>query len=100
MRSHYCGDVTEDLIDQEVTVCGWVHHRRDHGGVIFIDLRDRAGVLQIVIDPDTPAAFALAERARSEYVLLARAKVRHRPAGTINPNLGTGKVEAGRTDTS
>jgi len=94
MRSHYCGDVTEDLIDQEVTVCGWVHHRRDHGGVIFIDLRDRAGVLQIVIDPDTPAAFALAERARSEYVLLARAKVRHRPAGTINPNLGTGKVEA------
>ena len=94
MRTHYCGDVTESLIDQEVTVCGWVHHRRDHGGVIFIDLRDRAGVLQIVIDPDTPAAFALAERARSEYVLKARAKVRHRPAGTVNANLGTGKVEA------
>ncbi|MSQ67678.1 MAG: aspartate--tRNA ligase [Gammaproteobacteria bacterium] len=93
MRTHYCGDVTEQLIDQEVTVCGWVHHRRDHGGVIFIDLRDRAGVLQIVIDPDTPAAFALAERARSEYVLLARAKVRHRPSGTVNPNLATGRVE-------
>ncbi len=93
MRTHYCGDVTEALIDQEVTVCGWVHHRRDHGGVIFIDLRDRSGVLQVVIDPDTPAAFALAERARSEYVLKARAKVRHRPAGTVNPNLGTGKVE-------
>jgi aspartyl-tRNA synthetase len=94
MRTHYCGDVNEHLIDQEVTVCGWVHHRRDHGGVIFIDLRDRAGVLQIVIDPDTPAAFALAERVRSEYVLKARARVRARPAGTVNPNLPTGQVEA------
>ncbi|MGE3773009.1 MAG: aspartate--tRNA ligase [Gammaproteobacteria bacterium] len=94
MRTHYCGDVNEQLVGELVTVCGWVHHRRDHGGVIFIDLRDRAGVLQIVIDPDTPAAFALAERARGEYVLKARAKVRRRPEGTVNPNLPTGKVEA------
>jgi aspartyl-tRNA synthetase len=94
MRTHYCGDVNEQLIGEEVTVCGWVHHRRDHGGVIFIDLRDRAGVLQVVIDPDTPAAFALAERVRSEFVLKARAKVRARPAGTVNPNLPTGQVEA------
>ena len=93
MRSHYCGHVTEPLTGQEITVCGWVHHRRDHGGVIFIDLRDREGVLQIVIDPDTPAAFALAERARSEYVLKATGKVRPRPTGTVNPNLATGGVE-------
>ena len=71
MRTHYCGHVNEHLSGQEVTVCGWVNHRRDHGGVIFIDLRDREGVLQVVIDPDTPAAFALAERARSEFVLRA-----------------------------
>ena len=94
MRTHYCGDVNEQLVGETVTVCGWVHHRRDHGGVIFIDLRDRAGVLQIVIDPDTPAAFALAERVRSEFVLKARARVRRRPDGTVNPNLPTGQVEA------
>ena len=93
MRTHYCGHVNEHLSGQEVTVCGWVNHRRDHGGVIFIDLRDREGVLQIVIDPDTPAAFALAERARSEFVLRATGKVRPRPEGTVNPNLGTGKIE-------
>ena len=93
MRSHYCGQVDEQLTGQEITVCGWVHHRRDHGGVIFIDLRDREGVLQVVIDPDTPAAFALAERARSEFVIKAIGKVRERPAGTVNANLRTGKVE-------
>ena len=93
MRTHYCGHVNEHLSGQEVTVCGWVNHRRDHGGVIFIDLRDREGVLQVVIDPDTPAAFALAERARSEFVLRATGKVRPRPEGTVNPNLGTGKIE-------
>jgi len=93
MRSHYCGQVDEQLTGQEITVCGWVHHRRDHGGVIFIDLRDREGVLQVVIDPDTPAAFALAERARSEFVIKAIGKVRGRPAGTVNANLRTGKVE-------
>jgi aspartyl-tRNA synthetase len=93
MRSHYCGHVNESLTGQEITVCGWVHHRRDHGGVIFVDLRDREGVLQVVIDPDTPAAFALAERARSEYVLRATGKVRPRPSGTVNSNLATGAVE-------
>ncbi len=93
MRSHYCGHVNESLTGQEITVCGWVHHRRDHGGVIFVDLRDREGVLQVVIDPDTPTAFALAERARSEYVLKATGKVRPRPDGTVNPNLATGAVE-------
>ena len=93
MRSHYCGQVDEQLNGQEITVCGWVHHRRDHGGVIFIDLRDREGVLQVVVDPDTPEAFLLAERARSEFVLRAIGKVRPRPTGTVNPNLPTGKVE-------
>ncbi len=93
MRTHYCGHVDEKLVDQEVTVCGWVHHRRDHGGVIFIDLRDRDGVVQIVIDPDTPDSFARAERVRNEYVLRATGRVRHRPEGTVNPNLPTGKVE-------
>ncbi|MGH8596216.1 MAG: aspartate--tRNA ligase [Gammaproteobacteria bacterium] len=93
MRTHYCGEATDALTAQEITVCGWVHHRRDHGGVIFIDLRDRAGLLQIVIDPDTPDAFAVAERARSEYVLKATGRVRPRPAGTVNPNLSTGMVE-------
>ena len=68
MRSHHCGHVTEAELDQTITVCGWVNTRRDHGGVIFIDLRDREGILQIVIDPDTPDSFALAERVRSEYV--------------------------------
>jgi aspartyl-tRNA synthetase len=93
MRTHYCGHINETLVGQDVAVCGWVHHRRDHGGVIFIDLRDREGVLQVVVDPDTPEAFALAERARSEYVLRAKGRVRPRPEGTINPNLGSGRVE-------
>jgi aspartyl-tRNA synthetase len=93
MRTHYCGHVDETRIGEEITVCGWVHHRRDHGGVIFIDLRDREGVLQVVIDPDTPAAFATAERVRSEYVLRATGKVRPRPTGTVNPNLATGQIE-------
>ena len=93
MRSHYCGELTSSLVGTEVSLCGWVHHRRDHGGVIFVDLRDREGVAQIVIDPDTPASFALAERVRSEYVLRATGKVRPRPDGTINPGMTTGEVE-------
>lgn len=93
MRSHYCGDLRDSHIDQEVSLCGWVHHRRDHGGVIFIDLRDREGVAQVVIDPDTPASFALAERVRSEYVLKATGRVRHRPEGTVNPDMPTGAIE-------
>ncbi|MGD8999708.1 MAG: aspartate--tRNA ligase [Granulosicoccaceae bacterium] len=93
MRSHYCGHVNESLIDTEVELCGWVHRRRDHGGVIFIDLRDREGLVQVVIDPDTEEAFANAERCRSEYVLKIRGRVRHRPEGTVNDELASGKVE-------
>ena len=93
MRSHYCGFVDTRLLDQEVTLCGWVNRRRDHGGVIFIDLRDREGVVQVVFDPDTPEVFALAERVRSEYVLQVRGKVRRRPEGTENSDLQTGQIE-------
>ena len=93
MRSHYCGQVTEALLAQEVSVCGWVHRRRDHGGVIFIDLRDREGLLQVVFDPDTPEAFEIAERVRSEYVLRVQGRVRERPEGTVNAELATGQVE-------
>ncbi|MDZ7751478.1 MAG: aspartate--tRNA ligase [Gammaproteobacteria bacterium] len=93
MRSHYCGDLNETHLDQGITLCGWVHRRRDHGGVIFIDLRDREGVAQVVIDPDTPEAFALAEQVRSEYVLRITGRVRRRPAGTENRELPTGMVE-------
>ena len=93
MRSHYCGQVTEALLGEEVRVCGWVHRRRDHGGVIFIDLRDREGLLQVVFDPDTPEAFETAERVRSEYVLRVAGRVRERPEGTVNPELATGRVE-------
>ena len=93
MRSHYCGQVDETLIGQDVAVCGWVHRRRDHGGVIFIDLRDREGLLQVVFDPDRPDIFAAAERIRGEYVLAVKGRVRERPEGTINPNMKTGQVE-------
>ncbi len=93
MRSHYCGQVNESLTGQTVRVAGWVHRRRDHGGVIFIDLRDRDGLLQVVIDPDNAAAFAAAERVRSEYVLSIEGLVRARPAGTANANLASGQVE-------
>ena len=93
MRSHYCGKVDETLIGKDVEVCGWVHRRRDHGGVIFIDLRDREGLLQVVFDPDRPEIFAEAERLRGEHVLAVKGLVRERPEGTINPNMTTGKVE-------
>jgi len=93
MRSHYCGQVNEKLVGQEVTVAGWVHRRRDHGGVIFVDLRDRDGLLQIVIDPDNKAQFAEAEKLRNEFVVKVRGLVRERPAGTANTNLASGKVE-------
>ncbi|MEX0976814.1 MAG: aspartate--tRNA ligase [Woeseia sp.] len=93
MRSHYCGQVDESLIGQQVAVAGWVHRRRDHGGVIFVDLRDREGLLQIVFDPDRAAIFADAERLRSEYVLAVKGRVRQRPEGTINANMATGQVE-------
>ena len=93
MRTHYCGEIRTADIDGEITVSGWVHRRRDHGGVIFIDLRDREGLLQVVFDPDTEAAFATAERVRSEYVLRVTGKVRARPEGTENPDMPTGQVE-------
>jgi aspartyl-tRNA synthetase len=93
MRSHYCGQVTESLVGQQVEVCGWVHRRRDHGGVIFIDLRDREGIVQVVIDPAAPQIFELAERVRSEFVLRVTGSVRPRPAGTENSHLPTGRVE-------
>jgi aspartyl-tRNA synthetase len=93
MRSNYCGQVDETLTGQEVEVCGWVHRRRDHGGVIFIDLRDREGLLQVVFDPDRADIFAAAERIRGEYVLAVKGLVRERPEGTINPNMKTGQVE-------
>jgi len=93
MRSHYCGQVNEKLVGQEVTVAGWVHRRRDHGGVIFVDLRDREGLLQVVIDPDNKAQFAEAEKLRNEFVVQVRGLVRERPTGTANANLASGKVE-------
>lgn len=93
MRTHYCGHLNREHIGQTVTLCGWAHRRRDHGGVIFIDLRDREGMAQIVIDPDTKAAFAIAESVRNEYVLKIVCKVRARPEGTVNTNIPTGEVE-------
>lgn len=93
MRSHYCGEITASEIDAEVEVCGWVHRRRDHGGVIFLDLRDRTGVVQVVFDPDTQESFAAADRVRNEYVLRAKGRVRARPEGTVNPDMVTGEIE-------
>lgn len=93
MRSHYCGEITADQLDKEVTIAGWVHRRRDHGGVIFIDLRDREGIVQVVIAPEQKDAFQSAESVRSEFVLQVTGKVRRRPEGTVNKNLRTGEVE-------
>jgi len=93
MRTHYCGELTAAQIGQQLAVAGWVHRRRDHGGVIFIDLRDREGLLQVVFDPDDAALFATAERLRSEFVLRVTGTLRHRPEGTTNPRLPTGEVE-------
>ena len=98
MRTYHCGEVNESLLDEQVTVCGWAQRRRDHGGVIFIDLRDASGVLQVVIDPDAKDAFAIAESVRNEFVLQITAKVRLRPEGTTNPNLPTGMVEVYATE--
>ena len=93
MRTHYCGDVTAANIGETVELTGWVHRRRDHGGVIFLDVRDRAGIVQVVYDPDTPASFAVADRVRNEYVLAIKGRVRPRPAGTVNPSMKTGAIE-------
>ena len=93
MRTHYCGSLTESQLEQTVTICGWVHRRRDHGGVIFLDMRDRDGLVQVVIDPETPEAFAIADRARSEYVLKITGRIRKRYAGTENANMISGQIE-------
>ena len=93
MRTNYCGLINEQYLDQTVTIKGWVHRRRDHGGVIFIDLRDREGVVQVVIDPDTPEAFATADSARNEFVLSITGLVRNRPEGTTNGSLVSGQIE-------
>ena len=93
MRSHYCGAVRAEHIGQEVVLCGWANRRRDHGGVIFIDLRDREGTVQVVVDPDTAEAFAIAEEVRGEFVLKIHGLVRARPAGTENAHIGTGQIE-------
>ena len=93
MRSLYCGELNETHLDREVTLCGWVHRRRDHGGVIFVDLRDHTGLLQVVFDPDTADTFATAESVRNEYVLQVQGRVRRRPEGTVNPDMPTGQVE-------
>ena len=93
MRTDYCGLIDKRFLGQTVTLFGWVHRRRDHGGVIFIDLRDREGLVQVVIDPDTPATFATADRARNEFVIKVEGKVRPRPQGTVNPNLRSGEIE-------
>ena len=93
MRSIYCGEPNESNLNQEVTLCGWVHRRRDHGGVIFVDLRDHTGLLQVVFDPDTEETFATAESVRNEFVLQVQGRVRRRPEGTVNPDMPTGQVE-------
>ena len=98
MRSHYCGELNSSHVGSEVVLCGWAHRRRDHGGVIFIDLRDRDGLVQVVLDPDRPEVFARAEQVRGEYVLRVTGRVRPRPEGTVNPDLPTGEIEVLGTD--
>ncbi|MEQ1530830.1 MAG: OB-fold nucleic acid binding domain-containing protein, partial [Methylococcales bacterium] len=93
MRTHKCGELNKQQLGATVAICGWVHRRRDHGGVIFIDLRDRAGLVQVVVDPDVADTFATAESVRSEYVLRISGIVRERPAGTTNANMYSGEIE-------
>ncbi len=93
MRSHYCGTVTQSLMGKDVELCGWVHRRRDHGGVIFLDVRDREGIVQVVYEPDATQTFHLAEKIRSEFVIHIKGVVRERPDGNVNPNMATGQIE-------
>ena len=93
MRTDYCGLINTKHLDQNVSLFGWVHRRRDHGGVIFIDLRDREGIVQVVCDPDTAEAFATADRVRNEFVIHVNGLVRRRPEGTVNPGLVSGDIE-------
>ena len=98
MRSIYCGEIRATDVDQTVTLCGWVDRRRDHGGVIFLDLRDREGIVQVVFDPDAGEYFDLANKIRSEYVLCVTGKVRARGEATVNPNMVTGEIEVYGTE--
>src|SRR5690606_29697934 len=93
MRTDYCGAINKNFLEKSVTLCGWVHRRRDHGGVIFIDLRDRDGIVQIVFDPDNETAFHTAEITRNEFVIKVSGRVRHRPEGTVNPGIFSGDIE-------
>ena len=93
MRSHFCGELNESNVDEDVVLCGWIHRRRDHGGVIFLDLRDREGLAQVVYDPDTKESFKIAEGVRSEFVVEVKGRVRLRPSGTINDEMPTGRIE-------
>ena len=93
MRSHYCGILNSSHDGAQVALTGWVHRRRDHGGVIFLDVRDRTGIIQVVYDPDTVESFAMAERLRNEFVVLVTGLVRPRPAGSVNADMATGEVE-------
>ena len=93
MRTNYCGKVGVVNVDETITVSGWVHRRRDHGGVIFVDLRDTTGLIQLVFDPEHQDLFSEAEKLRGEFVLSASGTIRRRPEGTINPELPTGEVE-------
>ncbi|TAL58498.1 MAG: aspartate--tRNA ligase [Legionella sp.] len=93
MRTHYCATVNEKNLNEEVTVCGWVHNRRDHGGVIFLDIRDHSGLLQVVYEPENQTVFAIAEKLRHEFVVKLKGIVKNRPEGMINDNMPTGRVE-------
>ncbi|MCB1873907.1 MAG: aspartate--tRNA ligase, partial [Gammaproteobacteria bacterium] len=93
MRTQYCGQVNASHIGQVVELCGWVHRRRDHGGVIFVDLRDREGLVQVVCDPDKPDVFGVAEQLRNEFVVRLKGQVRARPQGSVNPDIATGEIE-------
>ena len=93
MRTQYCGQVTQTYLDQEIKITGWVHRRRDHGGIIFLDLRDREGMVQVVFAPENKALFAQAETLRNEFVIQVKGRVRKRPLGTVNANLATGEIE-------
>ena len=93
MRSEYCGNITKEHLGKDVSICGWVHRRRDHGGIIFLDLRDLEGICQAVIDPSNDKAFSLADKCRSEFVIKVKGNVRERPEGTINPKMKTGEIE-------
>ena len=93
MRSHYCGEVTENALGQQVTLAGWVHRRRDLGGLIFVDMRDRSGIVQVVFDPDREDMFELANTLRQEFCIQLRGEVRARPEGQVNDRMATGRIE-------